>query len=94
MMLPVPENGIKKQVINPTTSQCYNDRSVMTVEHLFFDYVDTANFKEDTSIPGNPQRFVGDKVNFAKNIVPNLPKEAFEVFRPIFEFIKSKIPNS
>lgn len=91
IMLPVPENDIKKQVINLTTNQCYNDRSVMTIEHLLFDYVNAANFKEDTSIPGNPQRFVGDKVNFAKNIVPNLPNEAFEVLRPMFEFIKSKI---
>lgn len=93
MMLPVPENGIKKQVINLTTNQCYNDRSVMTIEHLFFDYVDAANFNEDTSMPGNPERFVGDKVNFAKNIVPGLNNEAFEIFRPMFEFIKSKIPN-
>lgn len=93
MMLPVTENGIKKQVINITTNQCYNDRSVMTIEHLFFDHVDAANFKEDTSIPGNPKRFVGDKVNFAKNVVPSLNDDAFEIFRPMFEFIKSKIPN-
>lgn len=93
IMLPVPENDIKKQVINPTTTQCYNDRSVLTIEHLFFDYVDTANFKEDTSIPGNPLRFVGDKVNFAKNVVSKLPNDAFEIFRPMFLFMKSKIPQ-
>ena len=94
MILPVPENGIKKQVINPTTNECYNDHSVMTIEHLFYDFVDEKYFKVDTSTPANPKRFIGNKVDFAKNIVPNLQNEAFNVLKPMFEFIKSKIPNS
>lgn len=92
MMLPVPENGIKEQVINLSTGECYNDKSIMTIEHLFYSYIED-KFQVDTSTPGNPKRFCSDKVEFAKNIVPNFPKEAFEVFRPIFDFIKNKIPN-
>ncbi|NWO06646.1 MAG: hypothetical protein HLX50_13440 [Alteromonadaceae bacterium] len=32
------------------------------------------------------------RVYFAKEIVPTLAVEAFEVFRPMFEFIRSKCP--
>jgi hypothetical protein len=35
-------------------------------------------------------RFLGDKVSFAQDIVPNLPPEAFEAFRPIFDFVETK----
>ena len=37
-------------------------------------------------------RFKGDKykVKFAKEIVPNLDAASFELFRPMFDFIKSK----
>jgi len=37
-------------------------------------------------------RFKGDKhkVRFVKEIVPTLDDACFEVFRPMFEFIKSK----
>ena len=91
MMLPVPDNGIKNQVINPDTGECYNDHSVMTIEHLFFDFVDGNKFQVDTSTPSNPKRFSSDKVDFAKNVVPSLPDEAFNVFKPLFDFIKSKI---
>lgn len=91
MMLPVPNNSMKDQVINPATGECYNDHSVLTIEHLFFDFVDENKFQADTSTPNNPRRFSSDKVDFAKNVVPNLPPEAFRIFTPLFEFIKSKI---
>jgi hypothetical protein len=33
----------------------------------------------------------GTKVRFAKEIVPTISKDKFEIFKPIFEFIESKI---
>lgn len=94
IMLPVPDNGIKQQVINSVTGECYNDKSVMTIEHLFYSYLNPDKFKVDTSTPGNPKRFNGEKVPFAKNTIPDLPVEAFEIFRPMFGFIKNKIPQT
>ena len=35
-------------------------------------------------------RFLGDKVAFARDVVPTLPEEVFEVFRPIFDFVQAK----
>ncbi len=90
-MLPIPDNDLKTQV--------YNDASLIDkivpkphfcIEHIFWDAFDdkTLWFKEKHGI----QHFKGDKhkVRFAKEIVPTLSPKNFEVFRPIFDFIKSK----
>jgi len=36
----------------------------------------------------------GDKTKFAKEVVPTLSNECFEVFRPMFEFIKAKCSDA
>ena len=46
---------------------------------LSFDGSSTIVFKSD-----------GEKTTFAKDVVPTLDPACFEVFRPMFEFIKSK----
>ncbi|GKT06870.1 hypothetical protein [Desulforhabdus sp. TSK] len=38
-------------------------------------------------------KFDGEKTTFAKEVVPTLDAACFEVFRPMFEFIKSKCPT-
>jgi hypothetical protein len=48
------------------------------------------HFEEVDAPGGKIIKFKGNKNKFATKIVPNLPKESFEVFRPMFEFIKSK----
>ena len=96
MLLPVPTNGqIRNQVINPHTGGNYGNRSLLTIELLFH------------GVPGLDQYFVidtdrtdgfikfgsdGQKVAFAKDVVPSLAPACFEVFRPMFEFIKSRCP--
>lgn len=49
---------------------------------LSFDGSSTIVFKVD-----------GEKTTFAKDVVPTLDPACFEVFRPLFEFIKSKCPT-
>ena len=89
LMLPVPDNELKAQVWdeeNPIEKVLPNAH--FTIEHMFWDHVDAGQFfKENSGV----YKFNGKKVRFAKNIVPDLPVEAFESFRPMFDFIESKI---
>ena len=94
IMLPVPKGKpIANQVVNKDGGGTFEDRSLMCIEHLFC-HVNGVNeyFEKDLSKPEQFLKFNGDKVIFAKKIVPTIPKEEFEVFRPLFDFIKSKVP--
>tara|TARA_R110002074_G_scaffold378796_1_gene556746 strand:+ start:19962 stop:21800 length:1839 start_codon:yes stop_codon:yes gene_type:complete len=93
MLLPVPvASTIKDQVVNPVTGQDYGAKSRLTIELLFHDVPGLdVHFEPDPTERDHCKRFVGDKVRFAENVVPGLSTEHFEVFRPIFDFIESKI---
>lgn len=94
MLLPVPASGqIRNQVINPHTSGNYGNRSLLTIELLFHGVPSLDQyFVVDTERTDNFIRFVSDgqKVAFAKDIVPTLDPNCFEVFRPLFEFVIGK----
>ncbi|MDT8445025.1 MAG: AAA family ATPase [Desulfuromonadales bacterium] len=94
MLLPVPTNGqICNQVINPHTGGNYGNRSLLTIELLFHGVPGLDQyFVVDTDRTDGFIKFVSDgqKVAFAKDVVPTLAPACFEVFRPMFEFIKSK----
>ncbi|MCG3170441.1 MAG: hypothetical protein CALGDGBN_01991 [Pseudomonadales bacterium] len=96
MLLPVPTNGkIRNQVINPHTGGNYGNRSLLTTELLFHGVPGLDQyFVVDTDRTDGFIKFVSDgqKVAFAKDVVPTLAPACFEVFRPMFEFINSKIP--
>lgn len=96
MMLPVPiGKPIESQVINPSTGDTFGERSLMAIEHLFCHISKLKHmFVVDINRPDNFIKFQGDKVDFAKKIVPTLDKIDFEVFKAMFEFIKSKIPKT
>ncbi|MDY0181265.1 AAA family ATPase [Aliarcobacter skirrowii] len=94
LLLPVPNTEpIKKQVINPHNGETYGNKSLLTIELLFYgisgleDYFTVDVTRTDSFI-----KFISDgqKVHFAKNVVPTLDEKYFKVFEPIFEFIKSK----
>lgn len=92
MMLPVPNQPIAAQVINPDTGKTYGEYSVMAIEHLFCHLPGLdAMFVVNQELPSKFKKFEGDKVHYAKSIVPKLGTENFEVFIPMFNFIKSKI---
>jgi predicted ATPase len=94
-MLPIPDNAdIQKQVMkNPQTGETFGGFSSCEIEHLFYGNESTNDyFLEEPCVGGQKIVFKsdGDKTTFAKEVVPNLDKAYFEVFKPLFEFIKSK----
>lgn len=93
LLLPVPDKEpIKSQVINAAMKRTYGGSSLLTIEHLFHGLKETeAHFCKDESRPDRFIKFAGDKVNFAKNIVPALDAKHFEAIRPIFDFVLKTI---
>ena len=93
-MLPIPEiEAIEKQVISDKPSKThYAHESRMGIEHLFYTAPNIDSYFEIQQKPGGAQivHFKGDKTEFAKNVVPTIDIEYFEVFRSMFDFIKSK----
>lgn len=94
LLLPVPATGqIRQQVINPHTGGNYGNRSLLTIELLFHGIAGLdAYFTVDTERTDGFIKFVSDsqKVAFAKDVVPTIDAVHFSVFRPLFDFIKSK----
>ena len=96
LLLPVPASGtIRQQVINPHSAGNYGNRSLLTIELLFHGIVGLDSyFVVDTERTDGFTKFVSDgqKVTFARDIVPSLDVACFDAFRPIFEFIRSICP--
>lgn len=97
LMLPVPANAdIQKQVIrNAATGETFGGDSCCEIEHLFYGLDATKNYYQQEPCVGGTKivfKSDGEKTAFAKEVVPALDQACFEVFRPMFEFIKSKCP--
>jgi predicted ATPase len=93
MLLPVPDiANISKQVVNPHTGGNYGKKSLLTIELLFSEVAGLQQyFSIDTQRTDGFRKFNRNKVNFARDIVPAIDEQHFEIFRPMFEFIQSKI---
>lgn len=93
IMLPIPPAlTVSNQVLNANTGRTYGDQSSFTIELLFHDVPGLGHhFAVDTEHPAAWRRFIGGKVDFAQNVVPAIDAAHFEPFRPIFDFILSKI---
>ena len=94
-MLPVPEiEKIEKQVVsNKMTKETFCHKSKMAIEHLFYGDPITHPYFEEECMPGGGCLLVfkeSKKTIFAQEVVPKLDQKHFEVFRPMFDFIKSK----
>ena len=95
LMLPVTANDeIQKQVIrNAATGETFGGESCYEIEHLFYGHNATKNYYQHEPCVGGTKivfKSDGEKTAFAKEVVPRLDPTCFEVFRPMFEFIKSK----
>lgn len=97
LLLPVPNSDIKKQVLDKN-DKIWEKDSVpsLPIELLFFNNTLLPKWYEETETAGGGRiiRFTGDKVNFAQEVVPSVDAKNFEVFRPMFEFIKGKCASS
>jgi predicted ATPase len=93
-LLPLPNNKLKSQVWDDTNpiqkvkSDCRFDIELIfwgdtKTEKYYHDYIDKAS-NSCTGI-----YFKGDKVKFAEKVIPTLDATCFEIFRPMFEFIRS-----
>ena len=95
IMLPVPQNPeIRRQVVqNESRGTHYGGESCCEIEHLFYGQESTNDFFKEEPCPGGSRIvFVSDsqKTEFAKEVIPTLEAACFQVFQPMFEFIKSK----
>lgn len=96
-LLPVPANlTIRAQVIkNAETGESFGGDSLCEIEHLFYGDPKTAEFFDTEPTPGGGARIIiksdAHKERFAKEVVPELEKRYFEVFRPMFELILARV---
>jgi predicted ATP-dependent endonuclease of OLD family len=94
-LLPIPDNELKNQVWDEDNPlEKIKPNPLFCIEHIFWEQSQLANYYEKKGSNGYDKiHFKGDKknkVNFAKNIVPTLDARCFEVFRPMFNFIRSR----
>jgi hypothetical protein len=95
LLLPIsPAHDLADQVVNPKSKAHYKAESRFSIEHFFYGreelkeyFVPDEKRPRSTCVKFSEKR----KDTFAKEVVPELPVEAFENFRPTFEFICSKI---
>lgn len=94
LLLPVPTAGqIRGQVINPHTGGNFGNKSLLTIELLFHGVPGLdAFFTIDTQRTDGFIKFISDgqKTTFSQDVVPTLDAAHFAVFRPLFDFLKSK----
>lgn len=94
MLLPVPNvSAVKKQVLRPDDQPWGKGHaSHLAIELLFFNESLVGIWFEKRASSGGGEiiTFIGDKVQFAKEFVPNQPAGVFEIFRPMFQLILSK----
>ncbi|MHA2938404.1 AAA family ATPase [Vibrio sp. RC27] len=94
MLLPVLDDpDVIKLVCNSKNELWARGRdSHLSIELLFYREDLLGQYFSKTELPGGGERleFSGKKVDFAENFVPELDADSFEVFRPMFEFIKQK----
>ena len=95
IMLPVPDNEeIQRQVIKDiSTNETFGGGSCCEIEHLFYGQVTTAKYYQHEPCVGGSKivfKSDGEKTAFAKEVVPGLDAACFEIFRPMFDFIREK----
>lgn len=89
MLLPVPNNDIKKQVIKNGT-ETFESNAYMPIELLFHEIgILKEKFITEEQVGGGSLiKFVGDKVTFATKIKEECNSEDLKNIKPIFESLK------
>lgn len=96
MLLPVPNvEALKQQVLDLDGKPWVRGVDLhISIELLFYkdEWIGEWFQKRATSCGGEIIEFSGNKADFAKEVIPTLAAPCFEIFRPMFEFIRSKCP--
>lgn len=89
MLLPVPQNDIKKQVIK-NGNETFENNSHMPIELLFHEIdILKDNFNIEGQVGGGFLiKFIGDKVTFATKIKNECAVKDLKNIKPIFETLK------
>lgn len=94
-LIPIPDiDIIKKQSIKEeATKTTFKHEAKVEMEHLFYSDETKENFNLKNGVGGAQIMEISDssKMRFAQEIVPALGDEYFEVLKPMFEFIQTKI---
>ncbi|KIX20061.1 hypothetical protein SY27_16225 [Flavobacterium sp. 316] len=97
-LIPVPEiEEIINQVIdNREQKTTFKHKSKVEMEHLFYSEKTSDKFIIKKGSGGAKIIEISDsaKMEFAQKIIPLLENEHFEIFRPMFEFIKTTIAKN
>lgn len=91
-LLPIPNNQLRAQVWDETNPiEKIKPNPHFCVEHIFWGVQGLDDWFRTDEKSGFI-KFKGDKhkVKFAKDVVPTLDAAHFEIFRPMFELIKTK----
>ncbi len=93
-LLPIPENELKIQVCDDSHPiEKIKSKPHFCIEHIFWEPLQKSGYYIKKELHGCEQIcFKEDKkkkVKFAKEVIPNLDAACFEVFRPMFDFIRS-----
>jgi hypothetical protein len=87
-LLPIPDNQLRGQVWDKDNPiEKIKPKPHFCIEHVFWGIQGLDSWFR-TDVKDTTIRFKGDKVKFAREIVPKLDTVGFEVFRPMFEFIQ------
>lgn len=94
MLLPVPDvDQLKRQVLDSSGKPWgRGSDSHLSIELIFFKEEWIGQWYARRAAPGGGEiiEFTGEKARFAKDLIPTLPPEEFEILRPVFDFIKEK----
>ncbi|MCJ2137414.1 AAA family ATPase [Methylobacterium sp. J-026] len=93
MLLPV-SNGlsVRNQVWNSNTNRTFEGESRLSIELLLKDAPGIEqHFAVDVNDRAGWIKFNGDKLRFASEVVPQIPAQHLVVFKPIFDFVLSRI---
>lgn len=92
ILIPIPLADTLHPQVLETAESHFGDRSNLEMEHLFYSPASEDYFVSRNVVGGGSVIEIseGRKMNFATDYIPTLSKEAFEIFRPMFEFIKGK----
>jgi ABC-type cobalamin/Fe3+-siderophores transport system ATPase subunit len=91
LLLPVPRVEIIKNQTLDNTGKPWT-RPYLSIELLFFKEDLIGQWFKKCAMPGGGEvvEFFGNKATFAKDVIPTLPNESFEIFKDMFDFIIGK----